>query len=313
MASKTPLVTGSDGFPQELQAGDSIPGSAIASGAFENPLTFSTGLTRSTDTITVATAGVSSAMLRNSAALSVIGRTANSSGVPADIAAANDGEVLRRNGTAIGFGTIATAGIADNAVTLAKLATQANDTLLGNVSGGSAVPSALTALQAAKLIIPIGLISHCAGSSTPSGWLFCDGSAVSRTTYAALFSAISTTYGAGNGTTTFNLPDIRGRTVIGTGTGSGLTARSLAGTGGGESVALSTAELPSHNHNVLLNGALVYHLGTSGAGANRLDAAGAVTGGGGASFYNTTGTGSGTAHNNMQPFIAFHAIIFAGA
>jgi hypothetical protein len=74
---------------------------------------------------TVATAGIAdaaitSAKLRDSAALSVIGRSANSSGVPADIAAANDGEVLRRSGTALGFGTVATAGIAANAVTNAK-------------------------------------------------------------------------------------------------------------------------------------------------------------------------------------------------
>jgi hypothetical protein len=67
------------------------------------------------------TTGVTNAKLRHSAALSVIGRTANTSGAPADIAAANDGEVLRRSGTAVGFGTVATAGIADAAVTAAKL------------------------------------------------------------------------------------------------------------------------------------------------------------------------------------------------
>jgi hypothetical protein len=67
------------------------------------------------------TTGVTNAKLRHSAALSVVGRTANTSGAPADIAAANDGEVLRRSGTAVGFGTVATAGIADAAVTAAKL------------------------------------------------------------------------------------------------------------------------------------------------------------------------------------------------
>lgn len=58
-----------------------------------------------------------------------------------------------------------------------------------------------------------------AGSSIPSGWLYCDGSAISRTTYAALFTAISTTWGVGDGVATFNLPDMRGRTIIGDGTG----------------------------------------------------------------------------------------------
>ena len=65
--------------------------------------------------------GIADAKLRDSAALSVIGRSANSTGDPADIAAASDGEVLRRSGTSLGFGTVATAGIADDAVTYAKL------------------------------------------------------------------------------------------------------------------------------------------------------------------------------------------------
>jgi hypothetical protein len=67
------------------------------------------------------TTGVTDAKLRHSSALSVIGRTANSSGAPADIAAANDGEVMRRSGTAVGFGTVTTAGIANAAVTAAKI------------------------------------------------------------------------------------------------------------------------------------------------------------------------------------------------
>lgn len=58
-----------------------------------------------------------------------------------------------------------------------------------------------------------------AGSTVPTGWLECDGSAISRTTYADLFTAISTTYGTGDGSTTFNLPDMRGRVVVGAGTG----------------------------------------------------------------------------------------------
>lgn len=70
---------------------------------------------------TSTTTGVTNSKLRHSAALSVIGRSANTSGAPADIAAANDGEVLRRSGTGIGFGQIATAGLADSAVTAAKL------------------------------------------------------------------------------------------------------------------------------------------------------------------------------------------------
>src|SRR5439155_10954111 len=82
--------------------------------------------------------------------------------------------------------------------------------------------------------LPTGLVLPFAASSIPDGWLECTGQAVSRTSYARLFNLIGTTFGAGDGSTTFNVPDIRGRTPIGVGTGSGLTARSLAGTGGAE-------------------------------------------------------------------------------
>lgn len=71
---------------------------------------------------------------------------------------------------------------------------------------------------------PPGVINPYAGSAAPSGWLMCDGSAVSRTTYAALFAAIGTAFGAGDGTTTFNLPDTRARGLIGVGTGKALGA-----------------------------------------------------------------------------------------
>lgn len=72
-----------------------------------------------------------------------------------------------------------------------------------------------------------GIIQMFAGATPPSGWLVCDGSAVSRDTYSTLFAAIGTTWGTGDGSTTFNLPDLRGRAPIGAGTGSGLTARTL--------------------------------------------------------------------------------------
>lgn len=65
----------------------------------------------------------------------------------------------------------------------------------------------------------VGVVSPYAGSSAPSGWLICDGSAVSRTTYASLFAITSTTFGVGDGSTTFNLPDLRSRIPVGAGTG----------------------------------------------------------------------------------------------
>lgn len=64
---------------------------------------------------------------------------------------------------------------------------------------------------AAVLVMPTGVVLPFAGNSSPAGWLACDGAAVSRTTYASLFAAISTSFGVGDGITTFNLPDLRGR------------------------------------------------------------------------------------------------------
>jgi len=64
---------------------------------------------------------------------------------------------------------------------------------------------------------PVGSVQMFAGSSAPSGWISCDGTAISRTTYAALFAIIGTTYGVGDGSTTFNLPDMQGRIPVGSG------------------------------------------------------------------------------------------------
>lgn len=96
---------------------------------------------------------------------------------------------------------------------------------------------------------PVGSVKMYAGSSAPSKWLFCQGQAVSRTTYAKLFAAIGTTYGAGDGSTTFNLPDFRGRTAIGAGTGtaSGATAHALGQREGAETVLLTDQQV-AHGH-----------------------------------------------------------------
>lgn len=93
---------------------------------------------------------------------------------------------------------------------------------------------------------PLGTISEYGGSSAPNAqWLMCDGSAVSRTTYAGLFAILSTTYGVGDGSTTFNLPDLRGRVPVGL----NATGPSLINTlGDNEGVALANRNI-SHHHN----------------------------------------------------------------
>jgi microcystin-dependent protein len=100
--------------------------------------------------------------------------------------------------------------------------------------------------------LPVGCIFPYAGATAPTGWLFCNGQAVSRTVESQLFAVLGTTYGAGNGTTTFNLPDLRGRVIIGKDTttgsanrvttaGSNIDSTVLGATGGAEELALDEA------------------------------------------------------------------------
>jgi microcystin-dependent protein len=84
----------------------------------------------------------------------------------------------------------------------------------------------------------------------PANTLYCDGAAVSRATYAGLFSIIGGVYGAGDGSTTFNVPDMRGRMPIAHGAGAGLTQRFVTQQGGVEAVAISEGQMPSHSHGV---------------------------------------------------------------
>lgn len=121
-------------------------------------------------------------------------------------------------------------------------------TELGYVAGvTSAIQTQINGLSAA--ILPPGTMLDFGGSSAPTGFLACDGSAVSRSTYSALFSAISTTWGVGDGSTTFNLPGLARRTTIGSGgSGSGTIGNSVGNTGGEETHTLTTPEIPSHTH-----------------------------------------------------------------
>lgn len=103
--------------------------------------------------------------------------------------------------------------------------------------------------EIAAFITPTGTVTFSATTNMGDGWLLCNGQAVSRTTYAALFNAIGTRYGAGDGSTTFNLPDMQGRSPIGAGTGSGLTFRDINSPQVGEERHTQTiAEMPAHDH-----------------------------------------------------------------
>ena len=112
--------------------------------------------------------------------------------------------------------------------------------------------------------MPPGMVADFASTSAPSGWLACDGSAVSRSSYAALFAAIGTTWGSGDGSTTFNLPASARKVRVGSGgSSSGTLGNTVGSTGGAETHTLTQAELPTalgtatsvvtdpgHNHNI---------------------------------------------------------------
>jgi microcystin-dependent protein len=195
---------------------------------------------------------------------------------------------------------------------------------------------------------PVGTIIPFAGASSPSGFLLCDGTSVSSSNYLALHSVISNTYGGsaytGAAGLSFNLPDYRGRTLIGAGTGSGLTARTLGGTVGTETVTLDSTQIPAHTHPNTVSGgstgtmsanASHTHTGFSGpllkyvgTGGNRTD----LTGGSvwigtdsspttvnsqntdhthtfTPSITNANNTGGGGSHSNMQPSIGINYLI----
>lgn len=151
------------------------------------------------------------------------------------------------------------------------------------------------------MLIPPGVMVDYAGINIPSGWLGCDGSEVSRTTYAALFTEIGTIWGAGDGSTTFNLPDYRSRSSVGTGQGAGLTDRVLGTYGGEETHTLSKAEIPPHTHQYL-DAIGNVQSGNSAGGVLDISVAATTSDG-------REGGLAGLPHNNMQPFAVATKII----
>lgn len=209
----------------------------------------------------------------------------------------------------------------------------------------AALHSIATSTPAAS---PVSAVIDYAGATEPTGWLFCYGQAVSRSTYADLFTIIGTLYGAGDGSTTFNLPDLRGRVVAGKDnmggtsasrlTGSptgGVTGNTLGNSGGLQGHVLTEAQLATHDHAITVasanvNGTL-YGVSTSGASGSSPTRMKAGTGSIGEAIVNGNGSegitgtftitgdhthtataanaGSGSSHNNVQPTFILNKII----
>lgn len=251
---------------------------------------------------------------------------------------ATNTHVLQVDSTAtngIKWGQVATAGIADSAVTSAKIA-----------DGTIVLADLAAALQ--EFLVPIGSINAWSTNTAPTGWQLCDGTAVSRTTYAALFAVIGETYGAGDGSTTFNLPNLKGRVIVGRDS-SQTEFDTLAETGGAKTVTLSSSEIPSHTHTIshdhgthshsaslvidaagshnhtltVTSGGLTAASGTAAVGItneslNTTGTAGThnhsstltIAASTSIAFTGNSGpTGGGGAHNNLQPYIVLNYII----
>lgn len=149
-----------------------------------------------------------------------------------------------------------------------------------------------------------GDLKPTANGIAQAGWLSCDGSAVSRTTYAALFAAIGTIWGAGNGTTTFNVPDSRRRVLMGVGgSGTVVIGNSVGNMGGEETHTQTTDEMPSHNHPGSTLGYTPHNNGSGGTPSVGSDP--------GSSNYALTIAlqGGGTPFNVVQPSMVVQLLI----
>ena len=177
------------------------------------------------------------------------------------------------------------------------------------LANGSNASDAVNFSQLDAVRVPIGTMFPFAGNICPSSFLFCNGAAISRTTYANLFAIIGTAYGTGDGSTTFNVPDFTGgRTAV----GKGGAFTTLGETGGEIYHLLTKAEMPAHYHSNANFSEMGWDVTNGGGGAPvglRLAVGDNYPYNGRTWNSNTTSAGGGEAHNNMPPYIVTNWII----
>jgi microcystin-dependent protein len=191
-----------------------------------------------------------------------------------------------------------------------------------NTIGVSVGGTEVAAIDGPGLLVPVGALLPYAGSSAPTGYLLANGTAVSRTTYANLFAAIGTTYGTGDGSTTFNVPDCTGRVIAGkesaatrlTSAVSGVDGATLGSASGSQSHTLTIAELPVVTPAGTNSAPTTGQRGGSG-GLQAVAQPGSVFQAGDAAItisaptFTGTPFGSGNAHSIVQPTIVLNYII----
>lgn len=163
--------------------------------------------------------------------------------------------------------------------------------------------------QAGGDTLPIGSIMQYSGNTIPENWLLCNGQAVNRNNYSSLFSKIGTLYGEGDGSTTFNLPDLRGRVPVGKDEND-TDFDTLGNTGGEKEHTLTIDKIPEHQHYIHGYSGVDYpnYQIVTGQGGQELAAS---YNAGGTNKHNTNLVGGGEPHNNLQPYIVQNYIIKA--
>ena len=213
------------------------------------------------------------------------------------------------------------------AIKISDLANQTNpqpEDVLPIVDIGDGTTKKIRADILVGAFLPTAMITPYAGTTAPTGWLLCDGSPVSRATYSSLFTLVGTAYGAGDGATTFNVPDMRGKIPVGKSAESEFNA--MGKTGGAKTHTLAGSEMPSHQHtgSTSVDGYHTHNL--VGSNNDVVTNAGAVEwsqhvdvrndggmqgAGSHAHSFSTSWVGGSGAHNNLQPYNTINYIIKA--